>query len=200
MVKKYSITFILSFFIFIDSILGFSILIPIDPIKQKRDFCGEASVAIMLNHIGYDYSQEYVHNSLFGLKNIDRGAYSIEIFENLKNKGYIIRGNYNYSFNTSSGLKQDYFMKIIKKIKRFLDRGYPVFINWFVLDKKENKHKPHFSLIIGYTKKDKLLIYDPRWNYKILKIKISKFKEQFLIPTVDNSKWGYCYFIIEGKL
>ena len=197
--KNFLFLFFLVIF-FLNNIFSSITLLSIKHLKQKKDFCGEASVAIMLNQLGYSYSQGFVHRSIFDLKNVERGAYSLEIISKLKNKGYLIEGDYNYGFNSSRGLSHENYKIIVKNIKNFIDKGYPVFFNWYIKDKAENKNKPHFSLLIGYTDKNEFLIYDPRWKDKIFKIKIQKLEKLFLIPTVDKKKWGYCYFIIKGKI
>ncbi len=188
---------ILYFLILISNIFSLSLFLDYNPIKQKKDFCGETVVAIMLEKIGEKYNQDYVHNKIFDLKKVKRGAYSLEILRKLKEKGYNIEYRYNYGYKSRAILSNNLYKKNINLIKSYLNDGYPVFFNWYPEKKIDRTFQGHFSLIVGYSK-NKLYIYDPRWNNKIIMVSLRKFKKYFLAPTLTFNKWGFFYFIIKG--
>ena len=186
---------VVTFLLFINASYGATFFLPLPQIKQKPDFCGEASLSMILKYYGKNFSQDYIHNTFFNLKKIKRGAYSNEIIHALKKNGYKMELKNDFTFKTRDiAIKNA--KKIIPKLKKFIKNGYPVFFGWYPKQKITRKFLGHFSIIIGYNK-NAFFILDPRYKKHILLMKYNDFCNYFPMPDINFKKWGIFYFVIE---
>lgn len=173
------------------------VLLPVTPIVQKKDYCGEASVAMILTFFGKPLSQDYVHDTIFGLSHTQRGAYSTEIISSLQRAGYSIRTEAHYALKERSALPESVSTRLIQIFKRSLDAAEPVIYGWYPKKEIDTTFYGHFSVIIGYDE-DGFFVIDPRVD-QVLFYSYDMFSRYLLLPTLDFKQWGYFYVIISRK-
>ncbi len=172
------------------------VLLPVTPIIQKKDFCGEASVAMILTLYGKPVSQDYVHDSLFGLSHTQRGAYSTEMVSSLRRAGYSIVTESHYPLNTREYLPEATRTRLIQLFKKSIDEAQPVIYGWYPQREIITTFYGHFSVIVGYDESG-FYIIDPRIEH-IIFYTYEDFSRYLLLPTLDFKQWGY-FFLILGR-
>jgi len=126
-------------------------------IQQREDFCGEASVAMYLEKLGFKVSQDDIFNISGVDPRIGRGMYAPELVRTLKKIGFKTgRAGYWISVkNPEYGLKCQW-----SQLHRDLLRGIPSIVCMGY--SSDNPGVEHFRLILGYDPgKDEVIYHDP---------------------------------------
>ncbi len=124
-------------------------------IVQKPDFCGEACVAMFLQRLGHQYTQDDVFN-LSGLDPVlGRGSYTKELKAALEKIGFDVGEKI---FNKLDADKADKQMDLLlREIVADIKSGYPSIVCMHYSE--EPGTTEHFRLIIGYAPKSDSIIY-----------------------------------------
>lgn len=170
------------------------VLLPVTPIVQKKDYCGEASVAMILTLYGKPVTQDFVHDSIFRLSRTQRGAYSTEIVSSLRNAGYIISTESEYALRERILLPDAVAERLVLLFKKSIDDATPVIFGWYPKKEIDTTFFGHFSVIVGYDEKG-FYVIDPRID-QILYYSYDIFVRYLPLPTLDFKQWGYFYLII----
>jgi len=171
------------------------VLLPVNPIIQKTDFCGEASVAMILTYYGTPISQDDVHTRIFKLPANGRGAYSTEIVSKLKTAGYALTVENDYPLSDRNTMPQSTVTRLLAIVRKAIDAQQPVLFGWYPKKEIENDFFGHFSVITGYDDAG-LFIIDPRYS-DLIYMKDSQMQHYLPLPTLDFSRWGFYLVIIQ---
>ena len=191
---------------------------PIDPIKlpenvvivpniphitQKPGFCGEACVAMYLQSLGYQISQDDVFNASKLSPNLGRGCYAPDLYRALNNLGFKLESN-NKIWHWLSNMNQNQanlaMQKRFNQIVENLNAGYPSIccMHWSLSPKSPE----HFRLLIGYDPTSQTIYYqEPATDNKsIHKMSKSEFFKIWSIGSDPKRKCIITFMLKPGKI
>ncbi len=159
---------------------------------QKYDYCGEASLAVMLSARGRTVTQDQAHD-LLGLKGVKRGAYSGEILGGLRQSGYKVDAfsSFKYKGRAEAAAQG---RKVVRRIKKEVEKGRLVFMGWYPWPSVTTR-TGHFSLAAGVYPGG-LIVADPRYGGRLLFIDDNAMAEALPLRSADSGLWGFFYFTL----
>ena len=139
-------------------------MIKLKIVKQQEGYCGPASLKMILDYYGKNYSQEKL--ALLTNTTHKEGCAEEDIVK----------------FAKSIGFKDSYIKKnsSIKEIKNLLKKKTPVIVDWF-----SPEQAGHYSVVIKIDK-DCIYLADPHFG-KMIKHRLDWFEERwFDLPFSKN--------------
>ncbi len=164
--------------------------------RQEYDFCGEVSVSIMLGSLGEKAGQHAVHEKIFGLPRGSRGAYSGEIVEALRQRGYGLSVYEDFS-HASRESAASVAGPVLEEIKTEVAGGRAVFTAWYPWESVSGR-TAHFSVVTGIYGEG-VIVSDPRFADRVLFIPDREFAETLPVKSLDDGTWGFFHFTMDGR-
>jgi len=139
-------------------------------VMKTNSDCGITSVKMLLDFYGINVSYEELEKNL---NTTTEGTDWVDI---------------NKYFKTLDNIKVLEFENNMDKAKEYLDKGYPLFINWNV---DEDENYSHYSILISIDKYSVWML-DPEE-----KKSISEYSINYFLPCWKNENYWFC--ILEDK-
>lgn len=137
------------------------------PQSENYD-CGPAVLRMIFEHLGRDYSEE----KLIKLCNAipKKGTTHEDLIKEVENEGFRHREMENAH---------------IKNILTFLNNGYPVIVNYI----NPLSSRGHYSIVIGYDLKEKILIFADPSNGADFTMHEDEFLKMWHSGTENTKRW-----------
>jgi len=133
--------------------------LPVEFVKQKPDYCGEACLEMVTAYLGHRVTQDQI-NGAAGLQG-RRGMHGTELEQVLAGLKLATERPHGFANKTAEDQLLDRM-----RLLRALERRRPMLLGvWFDPQKKQNEESwnfDHFVLLTGYDlEKERFLIHDP---------------------------------------
>ena len=142
---------------------------------QKKGFsCGPTSLRMVFEHLGKKYSEEKMIKLCHAIPK--HGISHKHMIEEVKNEGFKL-------VERDKGKIED--------IINFLENGYPVIVNYL----NPLSKRGHYSVIIGYNDKEKVLIFADPSNGMDFSLEYEEFKKRW--HNLKNTSIGW--YLVVGR-